>query len=208
MVIWGGSSISITIFPFCRFWAWFLPFACTDQLDTRRYNNIRKHGNGWGQVFSELDKRENLRLKIINYGSLFLFRPRSICLIRRKEFFKIWLSHFSLKAEYFSRMPALWWPRTRPVTDPYFKVGEWEEGGTGWGLSLRDTSPRFKPGPIFGVHSGHCKIGIGRNILWTFPWCYVRGNCYFNYFLRHVSLAKQTRRVYGTPLLWSESRSI
>ena len=55
----------ITILLLCRLWAWFLPFAYTDQLGMRRYNDIRKHGNEWGQLFSELDKRENLRLKII-----------------------------------------------------------------------------------------------------------------------------------------------
>ena len=201
MVICGSSSISITILFLSRFWAWFLSFACTDQLDTRRYNDVRKHGNEWGQLFSELDKRENLRLKIITevYFCSGLEAFVNIW-IHRKEFFKIWLSHFSLKAEYFTRMPALWWPRTRPVTDPYFEVREWGRGGIGWGLGPTDTSPRFKPGGIFGAHSGHCKIGIGSNILWTFPWCYVRGNCYFNYFLRHISLAKQTRRVYSTPL--------
>ena len=52
----GSSSILITIFLLCRLWAWFLPFAYTDQLDTRRYSDIRKHGNEWGQLFSELDK--------------------------------------------------------------------------------------------------------------------------------------------------------
>ena len=62
--------------------------------------------------------------------------------------------------------------RTCPLTDPHFEVqdGGGADRGEGWApLTHLDSNqdPYLDPRDfsLVGAHSGHCKIGIGRNIL-------------------------------------------